>query len=145
MIAEEYLGRSRLFRHLKSGPHGQVVELYAKRLIKEGLAGHGTWRCLNLVRDLLGWITRSRSTVTDVDERMVERYLRHRGRKQSIQPGCRVSLTTAVRLFHFSGPIHTRPRGTALPGSLCGTFVGVGHRQRSAALRQLQRCRERFR
>ena len=31
MIAEEYLGRSRLFRHLKSGPHGQLVELYARR------------------------------------------------------------------------------------------------------------------
>ena len=29
MIAEEYFGRSRLLRRLKSGPHGQLVELYA--------------------------------------------------------------------------------------------------------------------
>jgi len=49
MIAEEYLSRSRLFRRLRRGPHGQLVELYAARLAKDGLARHGTWRCLSLV------------------------------------------------------------------------------------------------
>ena len=80
MIAEEYLGRSRLFRRLKSGPDGQLVEVYAARLVKDGLARHGTWRCLNLVGDLLSWIAGSRSKLTDLDERMVERYLRYRAR-----------------------------------------------------------------
>ena len=61
MIAEEYLSRSRLFRRLRNGPHGQLVELYAARLVEDGLARHGTWRCLNLVGDLLSWIARSRS------------------------------------------------------------------------------------
>ena len=60
MIAEEYLSRSRLFRRLKSGPHGQLVELYAARLVDDGLARQGTWRCLNLVGDLLSWIARQR-------------------------------------------------------------------------------------
>ncbi|MCA7118390.1 MAG: site-specific integrase [Acidibrevibacterium sp.] len=92
MVAEEYFDRSRLFRRLKSGPHGQFVELYAARLVKDGLARHGTWRCLNLVGDLLSWITRSRSKLTNLDERMVERYLKHRARKQSIQPGDRAAL-----------------------------------------------------
>jgi hypothetical protein len=54
MIAEEYLNRSRLFRHLKSGPHGQLVELYAARLVRDGLARQGTWRCLSLVGSRLG-------------------------------------------------------------------------------------------
>ena len=36
MVAEVYLSRSRLFRHLKSGLHGQLVELYAVRLVKDG-------------------------------------------------------------------------------------------------------------
>ena len=58
MIAEEYLGRSRLFRRLRSGPYGQLVELYAARLIKDELAGHGTWRCLNLLDYLVSWIKR---------------------------------------------------------------------------------------
>ena len=39
MIAEEYLGRSRLFRRLKSGPHGRLVELYAARLVDSSKTG----------------------------------------------------------------------------------------------------------
>jgi site-specific recombinase XerD len=105
MIAQEYLGRSRLFRHLKNGSHEQLVELYAARLIKDGLAGHGTWRCLNLVGNLLSWIARSRSKVTDLDERMVERYLRHRGRKQSIQPGDQAALQRLLSVLRDAGMI----------------------------------------
>src|ERR1700730_1762651 len=92
MVAEEYLSRSRLFRRLKSGPHGQLVELYAARLVKDGLVLHGTWRCLNVVGGLLSWIGRNRSKLTDLDERMIERYFRHRAGKQSIQPGDRAAL-----------------------------------------------------
>lgn len=44
MISEDILGRSRLFRRLKTGPHGHIVELYAARLAMEGFARHGTWR-----------------------------------------------------------------------------------------------------
>jgi len=97
MVAEEYLSRSRLFRHLKSGPHGQLVELYAVRLVKDGLAHHGTWRCLNLAGGLLSWIARSRSKLADLDEGMVERYLRHRARRQSIQPGDRSGDRAALK------------------------------------------------
>ena len=32
MTTEQYLGRSRLFRRLKSGPHGKLFDLYAARL-----------------------------------------------------------------------------------------------------------------
>jgi hypothetical protein len=77
MTAEEYLSRSRLVRRLKSGPHGQLVELYAARLVKDGLARHGTWRSFNLLDDLVSWVASSCSKLTDLDEGMVERYLRH--------------------------------------------------------------------
>ena len=33
MECEVYLRRSRLFRRLRSGPHGQLVERYAARLV----------------------------------------------------------------------------------------------------------------
>ena len=49
MECEEYLRRSRLFRRLRSGLHGQLVERYGARLLEDGLVGHGTWRCLNVV------------------------------------------------------------------------------------------------
>ena len=47
MLTEEYLRRSHLFRRLKNGPHGQIVELYAARLVKDELAGASTRRRLN--------------------------------------------------------------------------------------------------
>jgi hypothetical protein len=99
------LSRSGLFRHLKSGPHGQLVELYAARLVKDGLAHHGTWRCLNLTGGLLSWIARSRSKLTDLDERMVERYLQHRARSQSIQPGDRAALRRLLLVLRDAGTI----------------------------------------
>jgi hypothetical protein len=105
MVAKEYLGRSRLFRRLKNGSHGQLVERYAVRLVKDGLVRHGTWRCLNLVGDLLSWIASSRSKLTDLDERMVERYLRYRGSKQSIQPGDRAALKRWLSVLRDAGSI----------------------------------------
>ena len=105
MIAEEYLSRSRLYRHLRNGSHGELVELYASRLAKEGLARHGTWRCLNLVGDLLSWMASSRSKLTDLDERRVERYLRHRGGRQSIQPGDRAALKRWLSALRDAGAI----------------------------------------
>jgi len=105
MVAEEYLGRSRLFRRLKSGPHGQLVKLYAARLVEDGLARQGTWRCLSLVGDLLSWTARNRSKLTDLDERMVERYLQRRGGKQSIQPGDRAALKRLLSVLREAGMI----------------------------------------
>lgn len=105
MIAEEYLGRSQLFRRLKSGPHGRLVELYAAHLVEVGLVRHGTWRCLNLVGDLLSWIARSRLKLADLDERMIGRYLRQRAKKLSIQPGDRAALKRLLSVLRDGGMI----------------------------------------
>ena len=61
MLTEEYLRRSHLFRRLKNGPHGQIVELYAARLVKDELAGAITRRHLKVVADLFSWIKRCRT------------------------------------------------------------------------------------
>ena len=63
MEVEECLGRSRLYRRLRRGPHGQFVERYAARLVEERLVRHGTWRCLNVVGGLLSWIAGRRYVV----------------------------------------------------------------------------------
>ena len=68
MIAEQYLSGSRLYRRLRNGPHRELVEHYAARLIELGLAREGTLRSLNLVSDLLSWIANRRSAMTDLDE-----------------------------------------------------------------------------
>ena len=46
MITEEYLRKSHVFRRLKNGPQGQIVELYAARLVKDDFAGAITRRHL---------------------------------------------------------------------------------------------------
>ena len=105
MECEDYLSRSRLFRRLKSGPHGRLVERYAARLVRDNLVRHGTWRCLNVVGGLLCWIAKHRCMLADVDERTVEQYLRHRATKQSIQPGDRAALKRWLSLLREEGAI----------------------------------------
>ncbi len=105
MESEEYLRTSRLFRRLRSGPHGQLVERYAARLVEDGLVRHGTWRCLNVVGGLLSWIASRRGALTDLDDRSVEQYLRHRAGKQSIQPGDRSALKRWLSVLREDGAI----------------------------------------
>jgi site-specific recombinase XerD len=107
MIAEEYLSRSRVFRRLKNGSHRQLIELYAARLAEEGLAQEGGLRCLSLVGDLMKWIesSGSKSKVADIDERMVERYLRNRARKHSIHRIDRPALKRFVSVLRKLGMI----------------------------------------
>jgi site-specific recombinase XerD len=102
---EEYLCGSRLFRRLRSGPHGQFVERYAARLVGDGLVRHGIWRCFNVVGGLLSWIASRRGALADLDERSVEQYLRHRAGKQSIQPGDRSALKRWPSVLRDAGAI----------------------------------------
>jgi hypothetical protein len=92
MEVEEYLRGRRLFRRLKNGPHGPLVVRYAAHLVEERLVRHGTWRCLNVVGGLLSWIDSGRRSLAELDEHAVERYLRYRAGRQTIQPGDRAAL-----------------------------------------------------
>lgn len=134
MVAAEYLSRSRLFRRLKSGPHGQLVELYAARLVKDGLVRHGTWRCLNVVGGLLSWIASGRWKLADLDERMVERYLRHRTGNQSIQPGDRAALKRLLSVMREAGTIAPAVLPAITPlDQILGQFRGYLQRERGLA------------
>ena len=105
MEVEEYLSRSRLYRRLRNGPHGQLVERYAARLIEERLVRLGTWRCLSVVGGLLSWIAGRRCELADLDEQVVERYLRYRGSRQSIQAGDRAALKRWLSVLREDGAI----------------------------------------
>jgi len=85
MIAEEYLARSGAFRRLKNGCHGQLIKCYAARLVDDGLAQGVTVRSLSLIGDFMKWMAHGRFRVADIDEPMVERFLRNRVRKRPDQ------------------------------------------------------------
>lgn len=105
MEAEEYLGRSRLYRRLRIRPYGRLVECYAVRVVEARLVRHGACRCLNVVGGLLSWIAGRRYKLVDLDEQVVERYLRDRGGRQSIQPGDRAALKRWLSVLREEGAI----------------------------------------
>src|SRR5215831_17473597 len=105
MEAEDYLGGNRLFRRLKNGPHGELVERYARRLVEERLARKGTRQCLNVVGGLLDWIAKRRCMLANIDEHVVERYLRHRASRQSVQTGNRAALKRWLSVLRDEGAI----------------------------------------
>lgn len=105
MTAEEYLSGSRLFRNLKRGPHGQLAELYAARLVKDGLGRQGLWRSLNLLADFMGWIASSGLRLADCNECIVERYLRYRTKERSIQAGDRAAFKRLLSMLREAGTI----------------------------------------
>jgi site-specific recombinase XerD len=109
MEAEDYLGRSRLFQRLKNGPHRELVERYASRLREERLARLGTWRCLNVVSGLLGWTSKCRCKLVDIDEHVVERYLRHRASRQCVLHSDRVALKRWLSVLRDEGAIAPAP------------------------------------
>jgi site-specific recombinase XerD len=105
MEVEDYLCSSPLYRRLRMGPYGELVERYAARLVEVKLARQGTWRCLNVVGGLLGWIAGRRYKLGDLDEHVVKRYLRHRGGRQSIQPGDWAALKRWLAVLRENGAL----------------------------------------
>ena len=106
MECEEYLRRSRLFRRLRSGPHGQLVERYAARSCRR--RPRSPWHLAMSQRGRRSpELDRKRiaATLADLDERLVEQYLRHRARKQSIQPGDRAALKRWLSVLREAGAI----------------------------------------
>jgi site-specific recombinase XerD len=105
MLTEEYLSSSRLYRRLRNGRHRELVERYAARLVEVGLGRLSTWGCLSVVGGLLGWMTSRRVKLSDLDERAIELYLRHRGRKQAIKRGDRAALKRWLSVLRECGAI----------------------------------------
>ena len=106
MIAEEYSGQE---------PAIPALEERTRRTAGRGLCGASRQRRARWSRHLavpqLGRrspeldFAASRSKLTDLDERMVERYLRYRGGKQSIQPGDRAALKRWLSVLRDAGSI----------------------------------------
>jgi hypothetical protein len=66
MTTEDYLRRSVLFQRLRCGPHQPLVDLYAGRLLADGLAPHGVWRSFNLFSGLVNWLASSDQRLADL-------------------------------------------------------------------------------
>jgi site-specific recombinase XerD len=138
MIAEQYLGRSQLYRRLKNGSHGPLIERYAARLVEEGFCPQVVLRCLSLVGGLLSWIARRRSRLTDLDELMVDRYLRNRARKRSIALSDRPALRRFLLVLRDAGTIApAEPPRVAPQNQIFAAFGDYLERERGSAPRTI--------
>jgi site-specific recombinase XerD len=140
MIAEEYLARSGLFRRLKNGCHGQLIECYAACLVDDGLAQRVTLRSLSLVGDLSNWMASSRFRMADIDEPMVERFLRNRARKRSIYSGDRPALKRFLSVLRDAGIIApAKPPRITPQNQIFADFGDYLERERGLAPRSIVR------
>ncbi len=124
MVTEEYLDRSQLFQRMKRGRHGQLIEFYAARLVKDGLGFYSTRRSLSVVNGLLNWLTSSRWKLIDLDEHLLEQYIKQLAQKKSIQLGDRAALK---RLLLTLRETHSIPPASLPPimpqDQICGKFA----------------------
>lgn len=142
MVAEEYLGRSWLLRRLRNGPHGQLIELYSSRLVKDGLARQGTWRSLNVVSGLLRWLPRAHLALAGLDEHILDRYLKHRARSQSIQPGDRAALKRLLAVLRDASLISPVSLPPILPeDQILNKFADYLRQERGLASKTIVRHR----
>src|SRR5262249_17932015 len=140
MIAEEYLARSRPFRRLKNRCHGQPIERYAARLVEHGFAQRVTLRSLGVVGDLMNWMASSRFKVADIDEPMVERFLRNRARKRPIYSGDRPALKRFLSVLRDAGLIAAAEPPRITPqDQISSNFADYLQRERGLAPRSIIR------
>ena len=140
MIAEEYLGRSLLFRRLKNGSYGQLIERYAARLVDDGLAQGVTLRSLRLIGDFMKWMASSGFRVAEVDEPMVERFLHVRARKRSNYSGDRPALKRFLSVLRDAGMISSAEPPQITPeDQILADFCDYLRRERGLAPRSIDR------
>jgi hypothetical protein len=77
----------------------------ATPLVSSRRGAFGSARCLNVVGGLLSWIASHRCALADFDEHVVERYLRHRAGRQTIQRGDRAALKRWLVVLREEGAI----------------------------------------
>ena len=66
--------------HLREGPRGCYIDLFAEQLQREGHCQQGAWRNLRVVSDFGDWLARRRLDVGDVSEQTVSAYQSFRRR-----------------------------------------------------------------
>ena len=140
MIAEEYLAGSRLFRRLKNGSHGQLIERCAARLVDDGLAQGVALRSLRLIGDFMKWMASSGFRVAEVDEPMVERFLHVRARKRSNYSGDRPALKRFLSVLRDAGMISSAEPPQITPeDQILADFCDYLRRERGLAPRSIDR------
>ena len=84
MSTSAYYKNPRMLQRLHEGPLGIHIDLFAKQLLEEGHCIQGAWRNLRVVCDFSHWLADKQLSLHELDERIVEQYLKFRLRYRNL-------------------------------------------------------------
>ena len=102
-------------RH-REGPLGPHVDSFASYLRGRGYARARAWTMIRLIAAFSRWLKRHRLEVRDLEERLIEEFLRSRKRRYQIQTGDRAPLRMILNQLRAAGMVATPRRPTPESG-----------------------------
>ena len=75
MSTSAYYKNPKMLQRLHEGPLGTHIDLFAKRLLKEGHCTQSAWCNLRIVSDFSHWLAQNGFGLHELNEQTVERYL----------------------------------------------------------------------
>lgn len=80
MTTATFIKKPKRLRRLTEGPLGVHIDLFSARLLKEGHCQQSAWRNIKVVGDFSRWLARKGIVAGDIDEDIVDQYMRFRAR-----------------------------------------------------------------
>jgi len=112
MGTDSYFAKSDELRKLHEGPIGIHIDLLADRLSKEGHCRRSARANLRVVSDFSHWLARKGLELSDLDERIVEQYLRSCSRHGNLWARDRAALHRLLAILRDTGAIAPKPLQT---------------------------------
>lgn len=109
MGVDTYFTRPCALRRLYEGPIGIQIDLFADRLLSEGHSQASATLHLRVVADFSRWLAREKVGLSDLNEGIVERYLRCRSRHGKRTTGYHVVFRRLFAVLRDVGAIRPRP------------------------------------
>jgi len=115
MSTSAYYKNPRMLQRLHEGPLGIHIDLFAKQLLKEGHCIQGAWRNLRVVCDFSHWLADKQLSLHELDERIVEQYVKFRLRFRNLYPGDKPALHRLLSVLREAKAIAPIPAKTLDP------------------------------
>lgn len=80
MSTAKLIKDSKRLCRLREGPLGAYIDLFSTRILREGHCQQSAWRNIRVVGDFSRWLARRGIVAEDIDEDIVDQYIRFRAR-----------------------------------------------------------------
>ena len=109
MSTSVYYKKPRMLQRIHEGPLGTHIDLFAKRLLKEGHCTQSAWCNLRIVSDFSHWLAQKGLGLHELNEQTVERYLEFRLRNRYPYPSTRPAINRLLSVLREVNAISLKP------------------------------------